>query len=193
LPDGTTLPWDADGIDAALSAWLGKDVRLSEPLPGHEVSYQMTFDPPDDGAEYFDIPVPVGTFVDLAPLHVLSTATLRGTAAARPELNWDVRRFRPNLVLDTGGDAFVENEWVGRSIRFPSGATIRISQPTVRCAMPLRAQPEHAGSPMLGRQPEMFRAMNELNTEFPNHLGAYVEVAASGSVAVGDTVELLEE
>ena len=191
LPDGTILSWDDDGIDAALSEWLGKDVRLSEPLPGHALSYEMTFDPPDDSAEYFEIPVPVGTFVDLAPLHVVSSATLDGAAAARPDLDWDVRRFRPNLVLDTGGDAFVENDWVGRSLRFASGAKIRISQPTVRCAMPLRAQPEHAGRVALGRQPELFRAMSDLNTEFPNHLGVYVDVETPGPVAVGDAVELV--
>lgn len=191
LPDGTVLEWDDDGIDAALSAWLGKDVQLSEPLPGHQLSYEMTFDPPDDDAEYFEIPAPVGTFVDLAPLHVVSAATLSGAATARPDLDWDVRRFRPNLVLDTGGEAFVENDWVGRSLRFSSGATLTVAQPTVRCAMPLRAQPEHAGHAALGRQPELFRAMSELNTDFPNHLGAYVDVEVPGPVAVGDTVELV--
>ena len=191
LPDGTVMEWDDADVDARLSAWLGKPVRLSEPLPGHQVSYEMTFDPPDDDAELFEIPTPEGTFVDLAPLHIVSTATLEGAAGLRPDLNWDVRRFRPNLVLDIGGEPFVENGWVGRSLRFASGATIRISQPTVRCAMPLRSQPEHAGRVALGRQPELFRAMSELNTEHPNHLGAYVDVEVPGRVAVGDTVELL--
>ncbi|MDQ2678716.1 MAG: MOSC domain-containing protein [Actinomycetota bacterium] len=191
LPDGTVIPWDDATVDARLSEWLGKDVRLSEPLPGHQLSYEMTFDPPDDDAEYVEIPAPVGTFVDLAPLHVVSRATLDGAAATRPELTWDVRRFRPNLVLDTGGDAFVENGWVGRTLRFSSGAAITVSQPTVRCAMPLRAQPEHAGHVALGREPELFRAMSELNTEYPNHLGVYVDVEVPGRVAVGDTVELV--
>ncbi len=191
LPDGTVVAWDDEDADARLSAWLGKEVHLSEPQPGHQLSYEMTFDPPDDEAEYVEIPAPVGTFVDLAPLHVVSRATLDGAAELRPDLNWDVRRFRPNLVLDTEGGAFVENEWVGRSLRFASGATIRISQPTVRCAMPLRSQPEHAGNVALGRQPELFRAMSELNTEYPNHFGAYVDVEVPGRVAVGDAVELV--
>ena len=191
LPDGTVVAWDDDTIDARLSDWLGKDVRLSEAQPGDQLSYEMTFDPPDDDAEYVEIPAPVGTFVDLAPLHIVSRATLDGAAGLRPDLNWDARRFRPNLVLDTEGGAFVENDWVGRSLRFASGATIRTSQPTVRCAMPLRAQPEHAGNVALGRQPELFRAMSELNTEYPNHLGAYVDVEVPGRVAVGDTVELV--
>jgi uncharacterized protein YcbX len=57
-----------------------------------------------------------------------------------------------------------------------------IMQPTVRCAMPLRAQPG------LDRQPQLFTALTELNADFPNPLGVYAVVGATGSVAVGDVV-----
>jgi uncharacterized protein YcbX len=60
----------------------------------------MTFDPPNEDAEVFDIPAPAGTLLDLTPVHFLSSATLGACEAARPDLDWDVRRFRPNLVLD---------------------------------------------------------------------------------------------
>ena len=38
-----------------LSAWLGREVRLVASDPTTAVSYEMTFDPPDDDAEYFAI------------------------------------------------------------------------------------------------------------------------------------------
>ena len=57
--------------------------------------------------------------------------------------------------------------------------------PTVRCAMPLRAQPG------LERQAELFRAMSDLNIRFPNHLGASASVQTPGRVAAGDPVALV--
>ena len=108
-------------LDEALSVWLGTAVRLVEPRADRAVHYRMTFDPPDDDAELFDIPTPDGTFLDLAPVHLLTTATLDGVRAARPDLDWDVRRFRPNLVLDVAGAPFVENDWSGRRLALGDG------------------------------------------------------------------------
>lgn len=182
LPDGRTFTLasgDAE-VDRALSDWLGQPVRLVQPTEVGPVTYEMTFDPPDDDTEYFEIPTPTGTFVDLAHLHVLTTATLGAAAEARPDLDWDVRRFRPSLVLDVDGPLFVEQNWIGREISV-GDLRFRIDQPTVRCAMPLRAQPGG-----LERQPGLFRAMSELNEDFPNHLGVYATVLAPGRITVGD-------
>ena len=60
--------------------------------------------------EYVDIPAPAGSFLDFAPVHLVTTATLEGCQAQRPDLDWDVRRFRPNLVIDVDGPPFVEND-----------------------------------------------------------------------------------
>ncbi|CAN5500459.1 MOSC domain-containing protein [soil metagenome] len=185
LPDGTVVALDDPQADDVLSTWLGRRVHLTSPTAGTQVSYQMTFDPPDDDAELFEIPAPVGTFVDLAHIHLVATATLRGCEAARPDLDWDVRRFRPNLLLDVDGPTFVEGTWLGRHLRVGT-AVLSIDTPTVRCAMPLRAQPGG-----IEREPELFQAMNELNTVSPNHLGAYCSVVTPGTAAVGDPVELL--
>jgi hypothetical protein len=184
LPDGTTIAVDAPEVDDVLSAWLGRPVVLVTPNGTGPVSYQMTFDPPNDGAEYFDIPTPDASFVDLAPIHLLTTATLRAAAEVRPDLDWDARRFRPNLVLDVEGGLFEEQRWVGRRIRV-GAVVLHIDSPTVRCAMPLRAQPGG-----IERQPELYRALHDLNAEFPDHLGVYASVVEAGTVAVGDPVEV---
>lgn len=188
LPDGTTVSLADPGASGAMSMWLGREVVLtstSDLAADQSLTYDMTFDPPDDSAEYYDIPIPVGTFLDLAPVHLLTTATLAGCIGLRPDLDWDVRRFRPNLLLEVPGDIFVEDDWSGRQLRIGDDLVLDIAGPTVRCAMPLRAQPD------LERQPELFQAMGDLHTAFPNHLGAYANVASPGEVRVGDVVELL--
>ena len=82
LPDGTTV--DLTGTDAedALSAWLGRSVRVVRADDAGDLSYQMTFDPPNDDAEMFDIPVPAGTLLDLAAVHLVSSATLAAHSAS---------------------------------------------------------------------------------------------------------------
>lgn len=190
LSDGTEVLLDAADRDAVLSNWLGREVELLYLEQSGGRTYEMTFDPPDDDAEYFEIPLPEHGFVDLAPLHVIATSTLAACAAERPDLDWDVRRFRPNLVIDHEGGRFAEDAWLGAQLRIGADCVVSVDSPTVRCAMPLRAQPALSGAPALERRPELFRAMNELHEAFPNHLGAYVGVVAPGAVAVGDPVVL---
>lgn len=190
LPDGTTMMTDDPGVHDVLSSWLGRAVTLRTSTESIGLSYEMTFDPPDDGAEVFDIPVPVGTFVDLAPLHLVTSATLAGCIDARPDLDFDVRRFRPNVVINVDAAAFVEDSWAGCTISI-GDAELRITQPTVRCAMPLRAQPGTAsGGQPLARLPDLHQALNELNPVFPNHLGVYAEVITAATVRTGDAVRV---
>ena len=193
LPDGTVVDIDSPNRDQVLSAWLGRDVTVRT-APGTEhLSYEMTFDPPDDDAEYYEIPIPEGTFLDLSPVHLLTTATLEGCAAQRPDLDWDLRRFRPNLLIAMDGAPFVEDEWAGRRLEIGT-AVLAVTQPTVRCAMPLRAQPAIGPAERpLDRQPELYGALNDLHVAFPNHLGAYADVVRAGVASVGDAVRVLED
>lgn len=183
----TTPEGDPD-LDAAVSDWVGVRCGVQAADPGMSVSYEMTFDPPDDAATYYEIGAPAGAFVDLAPLHLIVRETVSWCASRYPELNWDLRRFRPNVVVDAGGDhaPFSEDEWVGRELEVGT-AVLRVMQPVVRCAMPLRAQPARAGHPALERQPGLYQAIEELHA---NHLGLYVEVVQPGRISVGDTATL---
>lgn len=184
LPDGSVVAYEDPDVDDRLSDWLGRPVHLAALDEAGARSFEMTFDPPNDDAEYYEIPAPPGTFLDSAPVHLVTSATLSHVEAERPDLDWDVRRFRPNLVLDVGGPGFVENSWVGQKLRV-GGVVLRVVGPTVRCAMPLRAQPGG-----LERQPDLFKAMETLNTAYPNHLGAYAEVVTAGMVNIGDPVSI---
>jgi uncharacterized protein YcbX len=182
VADGPTVRFDDPDINAILSEHLGRPVELHRSGLDTSLSYEMTFEPPNDDAEYIAIDAPPGRFVDLAPLHVVSKQTLEGCAAACPDLNWDVRRFRPNLVVDAPGlEPFGEDAWCGHRLRV-GGAVLEPRQPTVRCAMPLRAQPT------LDRQPDLYNALEDLHA---NHLGIYVWVEQPGAVALGDEVVLV--
>jgi len=191
LPDGTEVPLDSRA-DETLSAWLGRPVNLRVAADSEDLSYQMTFDPPNDNAEFYDIPIPPGTFLDLSPVHLVTTATLDGCARMRPDLDWDVRRFRPNLVIAIDGDPFLEDRWTGRRMRI-GPVVLQITQPTVRCAMPLRRQPGFGPTkPGLERQPELFQAISTLNQAAPNHLGVYASVVTTGVIQIDDEVVVLE-
>jgi uncharacterized protein len=178
LPEGGRLRYGDGGVDEALSAWLGRPVRLEERAPDTQRSYEMTLEPPNDDAEFYEIPSPAGSFLDLAAVHLLSTATLAGGEAAYGELDWDVRRFRPNVVVEGPDEPFAEDAWCG-SVLAVGTARLDVRQPTVRCAMPLRAQPG------LERQPRLYQALEELHA---NHLGTYVDVVEPGEIRVGDEV-----
>ena len=183
LPDGTTWAYSDPGIDAGLSAWLGRDVHLATPDEVDGATYEMTFDPPNEDAEVFEIPAPAGTFLDLCDLHLVTTATLAGCAEARPDLDWDVRRFRPNVLVDVDGEAFAEDAWIGRRVAIGT-AVLAITGPMLRCAMPLRAQPG------LEREPGLFAAMNDLHASFPNHLGLVADVVTAGEIHLDDELIL---
>jgi MOSC domain-containing protein len=173
---------------AALSTWLGRTVELRPRPAGAQTSYEMTFDPPDDTAERFEIPSPEGTYFDLAALHLLTTSSLAACARVQPGGTWATRRFRPNVLAEVpGDDDFPEDAWVGRSVRV-GDVMIDVLMRTVRCAMPLRAQPAAGGDGALERDIELYRTMN---TTHENHLGVYASVRSPGSIALGDPIELV--
>jgi uncharacterized protein YcbX len=183
LGDGAPLSADDPDASARLSAWLGRDIVLQEAAADTAVAYEMTLDPPNDDAEYFDIPAPPGSFFDWADIHLLTEPTFAAAARSRPELQWDIRRFRPNIIVAGDLEPFAEDGWSGSEVEVgdDNPATIAVRQPTVRCAVPLRAQPG------LARQPEIFSSLQELHD---NHLGVYCDVTVAGEVAVGSPVRL---
>ncbi|MEB2310859.1 MAG: MOSC N-terminal beta barrel domain-containing protein [Sorangiineae bacterium] len=125
---------------------------------------------------------PRGTYFDAFPLHVLTTASLAAMRALAPACEFDVRRFRPNLLIETPGRAEpVELGWCGGSLE---AGTLRASvvTPTVRCAMPTRPQPGLAAEP---------RIIKTIAAHAERCLGVYARVARPGRVALGDSVEVV--
>ncbi len=179
LPTGETALGVGPGVDAALSAWLGRPVSLIEARPGGRATYEAPIDAEDDSAELGRWEGPEGSFVDSQPVHVVTTASLRAMASERPDLQWEVRRFRPNLVIDAEGDACVEDGWVGRRVTI-GGVELDVHKTCTRCVMTTRAQPGG-----IEGQIDVFR---HLNSTRGAALGVHARVVRGGEIEVGEPV-----
>ena len=209
LPDDEPLTSADDDVHRRLSDVLGRDVILTsvrpaddldhyrrrppnpdaEPAPGFlEVMGMEEGDPmPDFGAIEMDVlqqySSPPGTYFDCFPIHIMTTASLNELAALGGGEDVDVRRFRPNVLIDTGdAQGLLEVDWTGKRLRM-GGVTIELMSTAVRCSMPAHAQREFGASRAVGR------ALIEHTRQ---HLGSYCNVVESGTVNVGDSVELLD-
>jgi uncharacterized protein YcbX len=179
LPEGMVCP-PGDEADKALSEWLERPVKLLR-AADHSASYEMNVSAVDDDSPVIELPCPPGTYFDAAPVHLLTTASLRSMAQRRPDSRWDIHRFRPTLLVDTGdAEGFPEDAWIGGEIAV-GGARLRVFAPTVRCRMTVHAQPG------LPRDLEVAMAVN---AEHDGNLGVYAVVASPGRVAAGDEVTI---
>lgn len=167
-----------------LLAWLaahglaGGDLREEFGREKHEPLPDLSVIP----AELFEFYTPPGTCFDVFPIHVLTTGALAAMKRLRPDADWDVRRFRPNLVIDTGSDASgqPEHQWMGRHLRI-GAVTLKGEIATMRCAMPMHAQRD------LPRDPALLRTIVR---EADQCLGLYASIVRTGAVNVGDGVAL---
>ena len=180
LPDGTEHASDDAGVHDALSAWLDLDVRLEPPPADEAYPMEMYTGMSDEDTPLFDWAGPPGTWVDLADSHWVTTASLATIAGEHPDGQWDVRRFRPNGLIETsaegGGTGYPEEGWP----TFELGEVqVEVLMPTMRCSMPSRAQPG------LERDKAIGTTIRDANA---NNLGVYARVTRSGTVRVGDSV-----
>jgi uncharacterized protein YcbX len=126
-----------------------------------------------------------GSYLDSASFHLISTGTLahmRGLTAGRSD--FDYRRFRANLLVDTGDDAsgFVEDQWVGGTLEIGDNVKITSIAPALRCVMTTHAQQD------------LPRDLAILRTTVQRHqanLGAFTAVEGDGRVHLGDAVFLV--
>ena len=176
LPDGSEHAADDPKVHDALSAWLDKDVRLEAPPADEAYPMEMYTGMSDEDTPLFDWAGPPGTWVDLADSHWVTTASLASTAGEHPDGQWDVRRFRPNGLIEATAEGFPEESWG----TFELGqAAVEVLMPTMRCSMPSRAQPG------LDRDKAIGTTIRDANS---NNLGVYARVTRSGTVRVGDSV-----
>jgi len=76
------------------------EIRLASELLPDEPVPDVNLD--DIPPELFEFATPPGTYFDGFQLHVITTASLAELARRTPAAQIDVRRFRPNIVVDTG-------------------------------------------------------------------------------------------
>jgi uncharacterized protein len=211
FPDGTVLSSSDGEVHAKLSELAGRDVRLTALPPVEDTSLHKlsreersdTMSPasvraafgvaddeklPDlsmvrvsDLVNFTRYSTPPGTFVDLAPVHVLSQTSL-ATIGAEIGSDLDVRRFRPNVLLALANpdDGLPESHWTGARVVLGE-AVLDVMMPTIRCVVPSRAQP--------GFEVDR-RITKAVAVRAQRCLGVYCGVDSGGTVRVGDDVSL---
>jgi uncharacterized protein YcbX len=183
LPDGSELAGTGEKTDDALSGWLGRPVRLAAAVD-EAAGFQMNVSAEDEASPVIDLPCPPGTYFDALPVHVLTTASLRAIASRYSDGAWDVRRFRPTVLVDVDGEDFAEDAWIGQTVRVGQAALMVVA-PTVRCVMTTRAQP--------GGLERDLDIVKTINHDHQSNLGVYAAVTQPGAIAVGDAVEVDRE
>jgi uncharacterized protein len=180
LPNGQELTGHGPATDAALSAWLGKPVRLVAAAESDAARAEYFADATDDASQAIEWTMPKGRFVDAFPLLVMTTAGLRGGAAAHSGGRWDVRRFRPNILIELDGEGWLEDAWVERRLRVGSAQLVPRRR-CIRCTMVNRAQPG------LEKDVNIYKTLHRTHQ---GEAGMWTQVVQAGAISEGDSVQV---
>ena len=204
FPDGTVLMSQDSKIHMKLSELTGHPSTLEPLRPESDLDFYRrhklddqtwlkelaaTFDrePGEPLPDFSQIPPPLvdfvsipGTFFLATPLHLVTTATLSYLKSKNDQADWNVRRFRPNFLIETGpgADGLAELEWVGKRISIGT-ATVDCAVPTPRCGAITRAQPQLKSDTTILRTVVRHADQN---------VGVYGLIGTTGQVRVGDPV-----
>jgi hypothetical protein len=116
-------------------------------------------------------------------IHLLTTATLDRLRELYPQGRFEVRRFRPNIVvqLASGEKGFAENAWIGHTLAIGTAVRLNITGPCGRCVMTTLAQGD------LSRDPGILRTAAQHNQV---NVGVYATVVRGGTIRRGDPVRI---
>ncbi|WP_333648899.1 MOSC domain-containing protein, partial [Candidatus Binatus sp.] len=172
LERATTARGEHAGIDPAT---LFADVPVEKVFPG------LTADTlPDHFA------LEKESFFDSAVMHVIASGTLRHMAKlAAPGSDFDPRRFRPTIFVDTGerDDAFIEDEWIGGTLEVGDSVRIVAMRPALRCVMTTHPQED---------LPRDYTILSTAAFHHRANVGVFASIGAPGRVRVGDPVYLAQ-
>ncbi|HMG25403.1 MAG TPA: MOSC domain-containing protein [Acidimicrobiia bacterium] len=163
---------DTDDVGAEMRAMFGRDP--GEPLPTFEGI------PLDVLVEYES---PPGTYFDAFPVHVVTDRSLATLAALAPDSEFDVRRFRPNVVVavEPGVDGeFPEQSWIGQRLDV-GDAELEVTAACPRCVMVTRD---------LAELPADRQVLRAIVRHADQNIGVYANVVRRGTLQTGAAVTL---
>jgi len=204
FPDGTVLGSDSTEIHAKLSQLTGHASTLEPLHPAPDLDFyrrhkrddhswleelKATFDRepgeplpaldqlPQEAIDFVSV---LGTFFLVAPVHMVTTATLSHLKYLLPHSDWDARRFRPNVVIETepGADGLVEQGWIGKQLIL-GDTIVDCTDTTPRCGAVTRAQRD------FGTDKSILRTIVK---EADQNVGLYGTITNSGNLHIGDDV-----
>jgi uncharacterized protein YcbX len=188
LPDGTLVTSQQGDLDDVLSKALNRNVTLAaierdHLTPANAEEYWPDMEGLDHRDTVTDFALPEGTFFDCATVHVLTTATLERLRELYPAGRFEVRRFRPNIVVapSSGERSFVETAWIGRTLCIGAEVRLTISGPCPRCVMTTLRQGD------LPPDPGILRVAAQHNQA---NVGVYASVMHGGTIRRHDSITL---
>jgi len=191
FPDGSNISSDNqdDDMDYSLSKVFDREVRLMKASGFEKPSYEEYW-PDIDGLaqreKVTDETMPSQTFFDIAVIHILTTSTINRLRELYPEGRFEVRRFRPNIVVESASREkkdFIENSWVGKKITIGEGIVLKVTAPCTRCVMITLPQ---------GDLPQDLGILSTVARYNQVHVGVYASVHHGGTIHRGDLIHLEE-
>ncbi|MBW2274792.1 MAG: MOSC domain-containing protein [Deltaproteobacteria bacterium] len=203
LPGGESFRADAEGAAERVGQGVGREVTLwpavpearrATPRDGRSLLDEMQdlmareegeplpdfSNPPP---ELIEIYARNGPFFDAFPLLLVTRRSLESLSEAAPDSQMDVRRFRPNILIEGAeSGSFPEQDWIGRRIRI-GDAVVSIHSACIRCVMTTHG---------FADLPRDARVMRTLVKEAEGNLGVYATVEEPGEVGRGDLVALID-
>ncbi|HEX2911248.1 MAG TPA: MOSC domain-containing protein [Chloroflexia bacterium] len=204
LPGGTFVRSDEKDCHHVLSNWLERPVKLMVSSPANNQTFQYEVYWPDiEGLALRDTQTvsPVsqgaapGTFFNYAPLHLVTTSSLRRLQMLAPQSAIVVRRFRPNIIVETleAEEGFIENAWIGHTLAIGPDVRLRVTVACPRCVVTTLPQENQT----LMKDNNVLRSIVEHNRvdlgDFGVQacFGVYAEVLEGGVIRPGDKLVVL--
>ncbi len=200
FPDGSEATTADADLSNKLSEAFGRSVTLSSIVPA-EAKIEEIWDESKgtrmygprvgehDGETVIEVTASFaapGDFFDFSAIHLLTTNTVAELRRLEPASVFDVRRFRPNIVVEVpDADGFVENAWKSISV---GELRLTVLMPVPRCVMTTLPQSE------LSKDTGVLRATARHNMTEAGPLGpmpcagVYAAVASGAQIRIGDAV-----
>ena len=207
MPDGARHAIDDPALPGALAGVFGREVSIaSEPPPDASFDEAWVRDLKDGAEPYFGgasrieegdelvdaggFMSAMGSFFNFGAVHLVTTGTLRRLAELAPESRFEPARFRPNIVVDTPDDGFVETSWQGRELSI-GGVRLAVSFTVPRCVMTTLPQDDLPADRGVLQAVTRHNAVDTFGTgvAYPC-VGVYADVVEAGRISVGDRVTL---
>jgi uncharacterized protein YcbX len=187
FPDGTQIFSNQNEMNHTLSKVLGREVKLirnSLEKPIYE-EYWPNIDGLAQREKTTDEAMPPQSFFDIAVVHILTTSTINRLRELYPKGRFEIRRFRPNIVVEplSGETDFVENSWVGKNITIGEKILLKVIQPCTRCVMITLPQSD------LPKDLGILKTVAKYNQV---NVGVYASVYRDGTIRRGDSVQIEE-
>lgn len=208
FPDGETLSTDDALASEKISALVGHKSLLQVVRPAAEQAFYRRYKT-DDQSWLTELkatferepgePLPdldnmpeasqsfvslLGSFFLVSPFHIITTASVKHLHSLHPVADWNIARFRPNLVIETlpDLDGLIEQTWLNHSL-IVGDVTLQCTETAPRCGAVVRKQQDFEQDSSI---------LRTIVREADQNVGIYGDIVQNGVVNVGDAVYLCE-